>query len=256
MSAGNLQQLFSATLEIAYDDDAPWDAVRELHKIGTREVLDFAASWCESSEPLKRARGADVLSQLGKTAGHASHNFPVEAFAILSELIGRETEMRPLSSAIYALGHLGDASAVPPLVRHATNTSPEVRHAVAFALGCYANEATASNILLKLTADDDECVRDWATFAVGVLGEGDTVKIRDALVDRLSDPNQDVREEAVVGLAKRKDARALEPLLEMLTEPEPGTRPFEAAELLLRMSQDDPPLTRDDYINLLKSRFL
>jgi hypothetical protein len=41
----------------------------------------------------------------------------------------------------------------------------------------------------------------------------------------------------------------------MLTEPEPGTRPFEAAAMLLGMSASDSQLTRDDYLRLLKSRF-
>ena len=255
MSTGNVQQLFRATLEGAYEDDGPWDAVRELHRIGTLEILDLAASWCESSDALTRARGADVLSQLGKAAGHPSHNFPVEAFAILSELIGRETEMRPLSSVIYALGHLGDASAVPLLVRHATNASPEVRHAVAFALGCYPNEPAALKVLLKLTADDDECVRDWATLAIGGARRSRYSRdpqghCRSAL---RSEPGCARGGRGRIGQTEHR--RVLEPLFEMLTEPEPGTRPFEAAELLLGMSQDDPPLTRDDYVNLLKSHF-
>jgi HEAT repeat protein len=56
--------------------------------------------------------------------------------------------------------------------------------------------------LAKLTADEDEEVRDWATFGLGVLGDIDTVEIREALAARLSDANDDAREEAVVGLAK------------------------------------------------------
>jgi HEAT repeat protein len=255
VSAGNIQQLFLATLQGAYDDEAPWDAVRELQTLGTREVLDLATHWCRSEDPLRRAREADVLAQLGRAHGHASLNFPVETFEMLSELVVTETEVRPLSSAVYALGHLGNPASVPVAVRHAANLDPDVRHAVAFALGCYPNRPEAVNVLLKLTTDEDEHVRDWATFAIGVLGAADTVEIRDALVDRLSDPNEDAREEAVVGLAKRKDRRVLEPLLEMLAEPESGTRPFEAAAMLLDMSLSDSQLTRDDYVNLLKSRF-
>jgi HEAT repeat protein len=48
-------------------------------------------------------------------------------------------------------------------------------------------------------------VRDWATFGVGVLGDQDSIELRESLRRRLNDSNTDAREEAVVGLAKRND---------------------------------------------------
>ena len=63
--------------------------------------------------------------------------------------------------------------------------------------------------MLKLTADTDEDVRDWAAFGIGVLGDIDSPEVRDALAACLQDANEEVREEAMVGLAKRKDQRVL-----------------------------------------------
>jgi hypothetical protein len=132
-----IQQLFRRTLQGAYDDDAAWEAVHELRTIGTREIFDMAAEWCESGDPLRRARGADVIAQIGEIDRSSPNSFPAEALSMISKMVENETKMRPLSSAIYVLGHLHQPSAVPLVLRHGTNAHTEVREAVAFALGCY-----------------------------------------------------------------------------------------------------------------------
>ena len=88
-----------------------------------------------SDGPLKRARGADVLAQLGKTADHPENNFPEESFDVVVALAESEKHIQPLSSAIQALGHIGDSRAVPLLVRHSTHPEAEIRFAVACASG-------------------------------------------------------------------------------------------------------------------------
>jgi hypothetical protein len=50
--------------------------------------------------------------------------------------------------------------------------------------------------------DANEEVRDWATFGFGVLGDLDSADIRDALLQRLSDANEHVRDEAMATLGK------------------------------------------------------
>ena len=70
-----------------------------------------------------------------------------------------------------------------------------------------------------MRARSDEDVRDWATFGVGVLGDSDSSTVRDALVRAVNDLNENVREEALVALAKRQDSRALAPLLMALKQP-------------------------------------
>ena len=101
--------------------------------------------------------------------------------------------------------------------------------------------------------DADEDVRDWATFGLGVQGDLDSDEIRDALWQRISDPSPDVREECLVGLAKRKDHRALEVLVAALNQPEVSNRVREAAAEFLGEQQADH--TSSHYIALLKERF-
>lgn len=255
MSSESIQHLFARTLEGDYDSDEAWDAVRELQRRGTQDIFEFASQWCEDPDPRRRARGADVLAQLGKTAEHGSNRFPVESFAVLSRMVTKDTEIGPLRSAIFALGHLDHLPAVPLISLYGTHTKADIRYAVACALGSYPNDPRAIPVLMKLTADPDEAVRDWATFGLGVLGAADTVPIRDALVTRLSDPNEEAREEAVVALAKRQDQRTLPYLLKMLDQPEPSCRAMEAASFLLGEEREIPKKTATEYITALQQRF-
>lgn len=250
-----LDDLFEMALSGSYDDDVPWEAVRNLHRLGSREVFDRAAAWCSSSDALKRARGADVLAQLGKTAEHPTNNFPDESFAVVSSLVRQEIDPLPLLSAIQALGHIGNPQAVSLVIAHRLNPKPQVRFAVACALGNFADDPSAIEALLALTQDIDDDVRDWATFGVGVLGHGDSPGIRDALVKLLADCDEDVREEAMVGLGKRKDQRVLPILLSALEQPIPPDRAIEAASEMLDMQNESDDWKGIHYAAALRERF-
>ena len=69
---------------------------------GTREVFDVATRWCSSDDPLMRARGIDVLAQLGKTVEHPTNSFPDQSYSVVTNLLMRERDVRPLNSAIAA----------------------------------------------------------------------------------------------------------------------------------------------------------
>jgi HEAT repeat protein len=163
-------------------------------------VFNKAAAWTESVEPLERARGLDVIAQLGKTADHPSNSFPQESYDIAIKVVQREREVRPLDSAISALGHIGDSRAVPLIADFQSHPSEAIRFTVAFALGCFPNDPLSVRTLVTLMGDVDADVRDWATFGLGVLGDQDSPEIREALSGRLTDDDVDTREEALVGL--------------------------------------------------------
>jgi len=256
VSEGNIDQLFAATLSGDYDDEEPWEAIRVLRRdIGTRPVFERAAEWCRSDDPLKRARGADVLAQLGKTVGHPTNSFPEESYATVVALVEREGDPQPLSSGIHALGHLDNPEAVPLVSRFGRHPIAEVRFAVACALGSYPNDPLSVTNLLELTRDSDADVRDWATFGLGVQGDCDTPEIREALFRCLEDQNEDVREEAMVGLAKRKDRRVLPILLQSLEQPSVTMRVTEAASLILGMDSEPEGWAAHNYISALRKHF-
>jgi HEAT repeat protein len=255
MSPEEIDQIFEQTLTPNYDDEGAWEAVRKLHLTGGREVYERAAGWCQSGNSLKRARGADILAQLGRTEGRHSHDFPDECFSVVSGLVQREKESLPLLSAVHALGHIGNLLAVPMVIEHRLHPSADVRFAVACALGNFANDKRAVDALVALMQDSDEDVRDWATFGLGVQGDLDFDEIRDALFERLSDPGRNVRGESLLGLAKRQDQRALPALIAELNQPEPSDRAFEAAETFVGGSLDEPERNPSQYIAAIKQRF-
>ncbi len=257
MTSENIDELFARTLSGDYDDDAPWEAVRTLRQIGSRDVFDRAAEWCGSENPLQRARGADVLAQLGKTANHCSNSFPEESYDVVSRMLRREKDQQPLRAAIAALGHLDNSSAVPLIIENQFQFHPsaEVRFSVAFAFGAFPNDPHAIALLLLLMEDPDDDVRDWATFGLGVLSDSNCDEICDALFRRISDSNQDVREEAMVGLGKRKDKRVLPALIVELQQPSMTYRVIDAAREMLGMEEDRKDWSGDDYVAALRERF-
>jgi len=237
MTANVIDELFAKTLIGEYDDDAPWAAVHELRRLGTQEIFERAVEWCRSTDPLRRARAADVIAQLGKTADHPEHAFPEDSFIVIASLIKIETAPVPLSSEIQALGHIGNPRAVRILSPFQIHPDVGVRFALACALGSFADDPMAVDALVKLTRDEDEDIRDWATFGIGALSKSDSSAIREALVARLDDEFEDAREEAIVGLVRLKDERVLPALLIALEQEDVPDIMIDAARDMLDLSE-------------------
>jgi HEAT repeat protein len=252
--APNLDEIFAKTLS-SYDSDDAWEAVRDLQSLACREVFDQASAWCSSPEPIKRARGADILAQIGKTADHPKNSFSDESFAVVSGMLTLETEALPLASAIDALGHIEDPRAINLVALYRSHADAKVRFAVAFALGYFADDPLAELALIELTTDGDPEVRDWATFGLGVLGKRDSPEIREALIARLNDACDDAREEAMIGLAKRRDHRVLSPLIRSLESASVPDRAIEAATEMLGLKDEFEGWAASDFADRLRREF-
>lgn len=87
--------------------------------------------------------------------------------------------------------------------------------------------------LLTMMRDSNDGVRDWATFALASRDD-DSEEVRQALLARATDLDFDARSEAIWGLARRRDIRALQPLLVALEGDEIGTLSIEAAAYFAR----------------------
>jgi hypothetical protein len=71
-------------------------------------------------------------------------------------------------------------------------------------------EVLVAAALGQLAGDGCSGVRDWAVFGLGSLLSVDTPAVRRVLRDRLWDSDLDVRLEALVGLAERRDPGVLD----------------------------------------------
>ena len=207
------------------NDELAWQAVVVLHFRGTEEVLERAQRLATSYCARERRLAADILGQLGVP----DRTFPVECTDILCRMLSGEEDAQVLASIMIALSFQNCADAITLVTRFSDHSDPAVRHAVVLALGS-AECPDAITSLIHLSRDVDDDVRDWATFTLGTLFETDTLQIRDALFDRIADPHGDTRGEALLGLARRKDPRAIDALKTELRSDCVGVLAVEAAE--------------------------
>src|SRR4051812_42444448 len=168
LATATVDELF-ALARSAQNDEAYWDAVSALHARGEKRTFDLASVLCDSFAAGERCLGADVLGQLGGEPGAspAEGGFAAASGEVLLALLSDEEEPAVLSSAAVGLGPLRDDRAIEPLAALATHLSPHVRVSVVHGLMGH-DEDRAVSALVRLSADQDEDVRDWATFALGV----------------------------------------------------------------------------------------
>lgn len=191
-------------------EDSP--ALLVLQRSTSREVLAKAIDLCESSIAKERALGVLVLM---REPGRA---YREEAAQTVARLAAIESEDTVIEALAYALCHLDVDSRLPFLQRAAGSTNPATRAAAAYSLGALSDES-AIECKIALSKDPDDEVRNWATFGLYLALEGDQYKrqdIRDALYERVTDPHEETRYEAITGLARCKDSRVIEPLIAAL----------------------------------------
>lgn len=198
--------------------------VAELHRQPKDDVFERSAEWTRSNDPAFRKMGAEVLGQLGDDRPFRDSSKPI--------LEGMLDDPDPgvVAQALYALGWLNTGD-VELIACHAGHSEMRVRRAVANALGS-RDEKLAREALIVLSHDDEPEVRDRATFGLGTLSELDTPDIREALFARLEDEVVEVRAEGLVGLARRKDMRAIDAIHRELAREDVDICAFEAAALM------------------------
>lgn len=210
------------------DDDPYWEAVRALHKRGTRDVFDAATRLLASGCPAERALGANIHAQLGYKQ---EKPFAAESVRLLTRLLETEEDANVIYDALIAFGHLHEPECVPVAIRFASHPDPDIRYGVTFALAVQ-NDTRAIATLILLTTDANVKARDWATFALGSQTKWDSPELRAALWSRTADPDTTTRGEALKGLAKRRAKRTADAIIAELDGPDPSGYAVEAAEEL------------------------
>lgn len=193
---------------------------------GGLEEYTVAAEYSLSADAHKRRVAADILAQLG----WQEKAFHEESVQILARLL-TDADPAVLQAAAIACGHRHSALTVQQLVVLADHPSRNVRYGVSYGLAGQHNPQ-AIRALIQLTKDSDRDVRDWASFALGSQTELDTNDLREALRDRLTDADPEVRGEALVGLARRHDGQLKQAILDSLNGDFHGDWMLEAAETM------------------------
>lgn len=231
------------------DSEIYWNIIAELHHRGSQQEFDIAKSLALSHDPVHREIAADILGQLA----FSKNEFDYQSVEILINLLNDNNE-DVIASAAFSLGHRNDTRAVPSLINLLKHPNPRVRHGVACGLSCLEN-INAIKGLIFLTHDKNEDVRNWATFGLGDQCEMDLPEIREALYQRLTDEISEIRGEAFIGLANRKDFSIVNLLIQELEGDFNGSWAIRASKLLadsrlclpLKALRNNIDITSDEY---------
>ncbi len=203
-----------------------WEPMAVLHYRGGIEEFKIGKKLTESKNPEDRCIGADVLAQLG----WEDKTFDDESVEILIELLN-DSDNDVIYCAAVGLGHRGSPASISYLLKLIDHKDAQVRYGITFGL-CGQEDEAAIEALIKLSKDSDFDVRNWAVFGLGSQNDIDTPSIREALLERLNDENHEIRGEALVGLARRKDKRVFDALLKEWELDSVSMLSLEAAEEL------------------------
>lgn len=227
----------AARVADASDADHDWDVYGRLVRDAARRDGGDSALRCglglvESADVLEREVGCDLLGNAADE--HAA--LRDRALTALLALADAETEPSVLISLVRGLHQTQDPRAAPVLVRLSGHEDSDLRQQVAADIGFVATglpDGPDVQALIRLTADQDPEVRNWAAFTLGFQLEQDTTAIRDALWKCTTDEYSEVREEGARGLARRHDPRAV-PLIAELLDSDDGAYflTFDAAAIL------------------------
>lgn len=207
-----------------------WDNIWELRKRSTMSVFEKCWELVHSNIPKDRIIGFDVLAQLGVS----SRPFCKESVKLFFEILEYEKDYKVISSILFAIGHNNEnlnQKQINQLILYKTNKDSFIRYALVSSLLGLENYQ-AIQTLIELSSDKVPSIRDWATFGIGSMIETDHEEIRKALWKRTNDKNQNIKLEAIVGLAHRKDENVKNIIERELINGEYGTLLFESIEEL------------------------
>lgn len=246
----------AALLEAAFvetherEPGSPCPARVALHARGNREVLEAALTLCRSLDPRWRSLGAEILGELG----FPDRTFPEECCDALVDLLRHDTSREVVTSAVYALGHLGNRRCDPDLLALKDHPEPAIRKGVAFSL-LGTTLPAAVPVLLQLMEDPHKETRDWATTTLGQAVCFDSAEIRDALLRRAASDSDDItRGEALCGLGRRGDRRGVPLLIKELARIDEQYASYaqDAAKAYLGIDEDED-VASEDLIGALRA---
>ncbi len=235
MATAELKALVAEAIEAWKDDSETIPTYR-----GRLEPFGFDAM-AEASTYLNND-DAEVRAAAGYLMGHLSldGNEDTKQFCLDALLGALATERATTGSTavleglVHGLSDLSDIRSAPPIIALADHDDADVRFAVATELPCacgFKPFPEAVNAMIRLTADPDDDVRNWACFGLHQMS-AESDEAREALAARLDDPHNDTRSEALSALADMGDERVIPRLMDLLSHDSVWTLEVEAAGLI------------------------
>lgn len=225
------------------DDNAYMEYIHAIRKRANTQTLEIVRGMVYSKDHIKRDMAASILSQIA----YPSKSFKGEAVYLLGRLLDDKHE-DVITSAIYGFGHRRCTRFANKIASLGNTRYLQIKEALSFTLGWYENQESI-NTLIRLMQDKNDDVRNWATFSLAQINESNTQTIRDALFHNLSDQVLEIRGEALLGLARRKDERVKDAILDDLQKPFYGSWIFDA---IMEMPDKQYLIYFENYTKTLK----
>lgn len=177
------------------------------------ETPESLIAGIKSGSPSKRWQKAYELSNELNTG-----KMPLEADRLRAEIIGilRDSARYDEKTRGYmalALGRFRDPLAQTALIGALSDPAPDVVVYALWSLSGQGGQAPGPAVIGLLSQDNPD-VRKMAAYTLGIVGAD--ALARPALTSALSDPSDDVRWNAALALARRKDASGRSELHAML----------------------------------------
>jgi HEAT repeat protein len=166
-----------------------------------------------------RFRGMQDSTSPGEQAASALVAIGTPAYDPLAKALSAPAWIARTNAA-WALGALGNRSAVPLLSRSLHDDESAVRRKSAWALGAL-DGSEAVPALIEALKDTDAGVREQVAWALGAIGDRRAV---DGLVGALTDSAPAVRKQAAWALGAIGDGRAVNALTKCLKDADAGVR--------------------------------
>jgi HEAT repeat protein len=200
--------LKNKSIQELYDDAYPLfndeylKVIYELQSRSNYSDFQFNIKKAKDPDPVIREIAINTLEQIGFDRDLSAEEREAIDCAILSNLNTDNESL--LESTIAAAGRRRTSKAIEYFGIHAEHRNPIIREAVAVALGFCDDDERSINLLIHLSKDPVDDVRDWATFGLGSQVSISTNEIIQALIERVNEQNLAVASEAIIGLAKRE----------------------------------------------------
>lgn len=229
------QLWLDAADRVRADDSEYWALIDDLVEAPETAIRHVGLLFESADTDRRRALVADLL---GRLAERRAGSVPPEAGTHLVEWLRQASSSDTLAAALAAVRRLKLSGALDEVIAAAGHPDAVVRaqaaQTLAPALADSAEASRAVDTLLQLAHDPDAVVREWAAYALASMPDPRVdQRIEETLRGQLNDPSAAVRCEALRGLSRIGDHRAL---ASALSECDPDR---ELIELALEAGQDD-----------------
>lgn len=189
------------------------ESLRILGEVGTMALEPLVETMRSDASATMRSEAAGLLGDLGD----------IRAVPLLIDAMERDADATVRLWAADSLGVLGDARSVEPLIAALGDSDPGVRETVVRALGRLAEALGSPHALaafVPMLRDPDWGTRQSAAEMLMRLDANDADQAERLLLADLQNEDAEIRLGAGWSLVELGDARALDPLVRLMYQPD------------------------------------